>query len=53
MIRCWSFPIKCSAIDYLVSSEGHSCKTAPLEMPEDFRASIDDKEHCVAIAVDL
>ena len=33
--------------------KGHSCTTALLKMTEDFRASLDIKEHCAAIAVDL
>ena len=33
--------------------KGHSCTTALLKMTEDFRATLDNKEHCAAIAVDL
>ena len=33
--------------------KGHSCATALLKMSEDFRASLDNKDHCTAIAVDL
>ena len=33
--------------------KGHSCATALLKMTEDFRASLDNKDHCIAIAVDL
>ena len=33
--------------------KGHSCATALLKMTEDFRASLDNKGHCIAIAVAL
>ena len=33
--------------------KGHSCATALLKMTDDFRASLDNKDHCIAIAVDL
>ena len=34
--------------------KGHSCVTALLKMTEDFRVSLDKKDHCIAImAVDL
>ena len=35
--------------------KGHSCATAHLKMTDDFRASLDHKDHCItiAIAVDL
>ena len=33
--------------------KGHSCATALLKMTEDFRASLDNKDYCIAIAVDL
>ena len=33
--------------------KGHSCTTALLKMTEDFRASLDDNKHCVAVAIDL
>ena len=33
--------------------KGHSCATALLKMTEDFRASLDKKDHCIAIAVDI
>ena len=33
--------------------KGHSCTTALLKVTEDFRATLDDKEPCAAIAVDL
>ena len=32
---------------------GHSRATGLLKMTEDFRASLDNKDHCIAIAVDL
>ena len=31
--------------------KGHSCATALLKMTEDFRVSLDNKDHCVAIAI--
>ena len=33
--------------------KGHSCATALLKMTDDFRASLDNKDHCIATAVDL
>ena len=33
--------------------KGHSCATALLKMIEDVRASLDNKDHCIAVAVDL
>ena len=33
--------------------KGHSCATALLKMTDDFRASLDNKDHCIAMAVDL
>jgi len=33
--------------------KGHACTTALLKMTDDFRASLDNKDHCIAIAVDL
>ena len=33
--------------------KGHSSATALLKMTEDFRASLDNKDHCIAIAVAL
>ena len=33
--------------------KGHSCATALLKMTDNFRASLDNKDHCIAIAVDL
>ena len=33
--------------------KGHSCATALLKMTEDFRASLDNKDHSIAIAVAL
>ena len=33
--------------------KGHSCATALLKISDDFRASLDNKDHCIAIAVDL
>lgn len=33
--------------------KGHSCATALLKMTDDFKASLDNKDHCIAIAVDL
>ena len=32
---------------------GHSRATALLKMTKDFRASLDNKDNCIAIAVDL
>ena len=32
--------------------KGHSCTTALLKMTEDLRATLDNKEHCAAVAVD-
>ena len=28
--------------------KGHSCATALLKMTDDFRASLDNKDHCIA-----
>ena len=33
--------------------KGHSCATALLKVTDDFRASLDNKDHCIAIAMDL
>jgi len=33
--------------------KGHSCATALLKMTDDFRASLDNKDVCIAIAVDV
>ena len=33
--------------------KGHSCATAPLKMTDDLKASLDNKDHCIATAVDL
>ena len=33
--------------------KGHSCATALLKMTDDFRDSLDNKDHCIATAVDL
>ena len=33
--------------------KGHSFATALLKMTDDFRASLDNKDHCIATAVDL
>lgn len=33
--------------------KGHSCSTALLKMTEDFRRSLDDGQHTVAVAIDL
>ena len=33
--------------------KGHSCATALLKISDDFRASLDNKDHCITIAVDL
>ena len=33
--------------------KGHSRTTALLKMTEDFRTSLDDNKHCVAVAIDL
>ena len=51
---------KCSTFNILILSDslsgflkGHSCATALLKMTEDFRASLYNKDHCIAIAVDL
>ena len=33
--------------------KGHSCAAALLKMTDNFRASLDNKVHCIAIAVDL
>ena len=40
-------------IDYLASWKHYSCTTALLKMTEDFKATLDIKEHCAAIVVDL
>ena len=36
-----------------IDLKGHSCATALLKISDDFRASLDNKDHCIAIAVDL
>ena len=33
--------------------KGHSCATALLKMTEDFRTSLDYKDHCIAIVAEL
>ena len=33
--------------------KGHSCTTVLLKMSDDFRASLNNKDHCTAIAVDV